>query len=76
VIDIQRLRLQLPEGYEHRASRIVRLVGQALAREPVSHNGETAHLHIGPMALPEGATDRQAADRIARAIRTQLPKET
>jgi len=76
VIDIRRLRLQLPEGYEQRAPRIVRLVGQALARDPVTQSGEQAHLHIGPLELPEGATDRQAADRIARAIRTQLPRET
>ncbi|ABI57098.1 hypothetical protein ACN2MM_09505 [Alkalilimnicola ehrlichii MLHE-1] len=73
MIDIHHLRLQLPEGYAGRAPHIVRLLGRALADAPTAGSADLARLQVGPVTLPAGASDRQAADCIARAIRAQLP---
>lgn len=73
MIDIQHLRLQLPEGYAGRAPRIVRLLARALADAPVAGPADLARLQVGPVTLPAGASDRQAAESIARAIRARLP---
>lgn len=75
MIDIQTLKLQLPDGYESRAGRIGRLLGDALAERPVTQSAQIARLRVGPLTLNEGASDRQVARQIAQAIHRQLPGE-
>jgi len=73
MIDIGRLRLQLPAGFERRAPRIARLVGDALSRHVVSGQHQLDRLKIGPLYLDQGQSDHQVAERIAGAIIARLP---
>lgn len=75
MIDIQNLRLQLPEGFESRAGRIGRLLGDALAQYPATQSARIDQLRVGPLTLKEGASDRQVAQQIAQAIHRRLPGE-
>ncbi|HKK56812.1 hypothetical protein [Marinobacter sp.] len=75
MIDIQNLRLQLPDGFESRAGRIGRLLGDALAQYPVAQSARIDQLRVGPLTLKEGASDRQIARQIAQSIHRQIPGE-
>lgn len=68
MIEIGRLRLQLPAGFEHRGARISRLVADQLARHPIDVNLDIRHLASGPVSISSAQSDHQAAHRIAGAI--------
>jgi hypothetical protein len=75
VLIIESLRLQLPAGVEHRAVRIGRLLGDALARIDTGPGGEP--LSIGHLALPAvqlapAASDADLARSIAHAVQHQI----
>jgi hypothetical protein len=75
VLIIESLRLQLPAGFEHRAERIGRLLGDALARIDTGPAGDP--LSIGHLALPAiplapGASDADLARTIAHSVRHQI----
>lgn len=72
MIDIDRLKLQLPEGFEHRAGRISRMIGDQLALTPIQSTQRFEQLSIGPVQIGRAATDQQVARDIARAIQQQL----
>lgn len=66
--EIGRLRLRLPAGFEDRAGRIGRLVGEALARRDDLPAGRIEQLQVGPVRVEVGHSDRVVAQRIADSI--------
>ncbi len=76
MLHIERLRLQLPAGYEHRASFIARMVGESLAEYQPSENRKLDSLTIGPVQVMPNASDQQIAHNIAQRITLVLGRET
>ena len=74
MIEIGRLRLQLPAGFENRGARIARLVGDALGRQSVARPRQHTNLHVGPLNIDPGQSDARVARDIARAIGRQLAR--
>lgn len=72
MLKIDRLRLELPAGFEGRADRLARLVGEELAALPIERDQRLERLQLEPIAVDAGAPDRQIAGRIATAIQRRL----
>ncbi len=79
VLTIDTLRLQLPAGFAHRAERIGRLVGDALARvdlgSDLGRDGADLaldRLALPPIAIAGGASDFEIAAGIASSVRKQI----
>jgi hypothetical protein len=75
VLSIDTLSLRLPAGFEHRAERIGRLLGEALARIEAGSPGESLvleRLAVPPVAIAANATDGEVAAGIATSVRHQL----
>jgi hypothetical protein len=74
MLSIGRLRLALPPGFEGRAGRIARLVGDELAgRLPLAAGAvRLDRLAVPPVRLAPGASDRQVAGAVAAAIAAGL----
>lgn len=72
MIEIGRIRLQLPAGFERRGERIAQLVGQALAHQPVTESRQLENLRVGPLSIDPGQSNVQVAQRIAQAIGWRL----
>lgn len=66
--EIERLHLQLPPGFEGRAQRIGRLVGEALARQPTPGAGRIDAVRVGPLQVDARRSDRAVAEAIAAPI--------
>ena len=73
---IERMRLQLPAGYEHRASFIARMVGESLVEFQPSENRKLDSLTIGPVQVMPNASDQEIAHNIAQRITSVLGRET
>jgi hypothetical protein len=72
MIHIERLRLRLPPGFEHRAASIAGLIGDSLAKYEIAGTHNLESLSVGPLKLAPNATDRDVADKVARGIATSL----
>ncbi len=72
MLQIERIRMQLPEGFEHRASTIARLVGEAIAAIKPSENRTIDNLSIGPVQVSPNATDQEIAHNVAQQIASTL----
>lgn len=70
--EIGQLQLQLPPGFEQRAQRIGRLVGEALASSPLLPSGRIDRLHVGPVQVKHHHSDVQVAREIAESISAAL----
>ncbi len=68
MLEIDRLRLQLPAGFERRAPRISRLLAEHLAQSQQTRNLSLQRLRAGPIRVAAGDSDRQVARAIARSI--------
>jgi len=68
LIRIDKLRLGLPAGFEHRAARISRLVGEHLARLPVPADVSLDSLRVGRLEVSPALSDSHIAARIASAV--------
>lgn len=71
-VDIDRLNLRLPAGYEARAEAIARRVGRELAGLSVAGDLHLASLEVPRVRLAGGETDAVIARRIARAVRGRI----
>jgi hypothetical protein len=65
---IERLRLRLPPGYQHRATSIARKLGEFLAKESVSRDVSLETLSLKPQNLIGQHSDEEIAQKIARQI--------
>lgn len=72
MIRIERLRLQLPPGHEHRAGAIAGLLGESLRQYRIEGVHNLERLSVGPLRLSPNATDRDVADLVARGIARSL----
>lgn len=76
MLHIERLRLHLPPGYQHRADFIARQVGESLAGYRPVENRKLDSLTIGPVRVGPNASDREIARDIAQRITAALGKPT
>ena len=76
MLHIERMRLQLPAGYEHRASFIARMVGESLVEFQPSENRKIDSLTIGPVQVMPNASDQEIAHNIAQRITSVLGRGT
>ena len=73
MLTIDTLRLQLPAGFEHRAERIGRLLGDALARiDTGAGDIMLDQLAVPPIQLATGASDADVARTIAHSVHHQI----
>ncbi|MCP4433617.1 MAG: hypothetical protein GY806_21775 [Gammaproteobacteria bacterium] len=75
MLHIERMRLQLPSGYEHRASFIARMVGESLAEFQPSENRKLDSLTIGQVQVMPNASDQEIAHNIAQRIISVLGRK-
>lgn len=68
MIQIDRLRMRLPAGFEHRAASIVHTVGKVLAKQPVSGKLSIEQVNISAQNIRANTSD----DEIAQMIVNQL----
>ena len=68
MIDIGRLRLRLPAGYQGRADAIARLVAAELRGRLGGVEGGIEDLRVGPVEVAPGADDRAVAQAIAGSV--------
>lgn len=73
---IERIRMHLPAGFEHRASSIGRLVGESMAGFHPQEERILDRLSIGPVRISPNATDQEIAQRIAENILSTLRGDT
>ncbi len=69
---IDRLRISLPPGFEHRAENVARLVAAELAASPLAGDRRVDRLEVPAVEIGAGAGDRQVAGQVASAIHHQL----
>ena len=72
MLQIERMRMQLPAGFEHRASTIAHLVGDAMGEFHATENRTLDRLSIGPVPVSPNATDQDIANSIAQRIASTL----
>ena len=72
MLHIERMRMQLPAGFEHRASTIGRLVGEAMTRFHPTEERTLDRLSISPVQVSPNATDQEIADSVAERIVSTL----
>ena len=72
MLNIERMRMHLPAGFEHRASAIARLVGESMAEFHPVENRTLDKLSIGPVQVSPNATDQEIAQRVAEQIASTL----
>ncbi|MHC4308369.1 MAG: hypothetical protein ACYSSN_00355 [Planctomycetota bacterium] len=76
MLHIERMRMQLPAGFEHRASTIARLVGEALGEFHATENRTLDRFSIGPVQVSPNATDQEVAHNVAERITSMLGRGT
>ena len=72
MLHIERMRMQLPAGFEHRATNITQLVGNAMGQYQATDNQTLDSLTIGPLQISPNATDQEIAHSIAERITAVL----
>ncbi len=68
MIEIDRIRLQLPMGFEHRAVSITRLLGEVLSRQSVTRDVSLDRINISPQLIRANTADEEIAQMIANQI--------
>lgn len=76
MVHIEHMRMQLPAGFEHRASAIARLVGDSMAKFHPSENRTLDRLSISPIRVSPNATDQEIAHSVAERIASTLRRGT
>jgi len=72
MIEIEKLRMHLPTGFEHRAMVISRLVGQALANKHISTEKALDELSLPAVKIRLHSSDSEIADLIVKEIATAV----
>ena len=76
MLNIDRLRLQLPPEYADRAAGIARLLADELATLPVQTNQRLDQLVLPPVSILPGASDQQVARSIAAGVQASLSSKS
>jgi hypothetical protein len=72
MLNIDRLRLYLPQGFRDRAPFIARMVAQELAMLQFNVSLDLDRLNLPPVSIPKGAGDQQIARAIAESVQRQI----
>jgi hypothetical protein len=72
MIDIERLTLRLPPGYEPRAAAIARELAAALAPLDALAPVALERLDLAPLRAAPGASDRAIGVALAREVQRQV----
>jgi len=72
MIQIERLRMHLPRGFEHRATSISRLVGKALANRHLSQDRMIKALSLKFQRITLNSSDSEIADLIVEQVVTEI----
>ena len=72
MIQIERIRMHLPAGFEHRATAIARLIGGALGKQSISQDAVLESVAITPQRISADTTDEEIALAIVRRIVSRL----
>lgn len=70
MIQIERIRMRLPAGFEHRAAAIARLVCEALAGQSVPQDVFIDNVSLAPQHIRANISDHEIARMIANQIIT------
>ena len=76
MLHIERMRMQLPAGFEHRASAIARMVGESMSEIHLAENRKLDRLSIGRVRVLPNATDQEVAHSVAERIASTLGRAT
>ena len=68
MIQIERIRMHLPAGFEHRAATIARQVCDVLAKQSVSQDVSIGSVSIAPQRIHANTSDDEIAQMIANEI--------
>jgi hypothetical protein len=68
VIQIDRLRMHLPAGFEHRATTLTRMVGDVLSKQSVSRDVSLDSISIAPQKINVNTPDIEIAQMIVAQI--------
>lgn len=72
MLKIDELALSLPPTHGPRAEAIARLIGDELARLPLSRSLELCELKVPPLSLDPALPEHAVAAHVARAIFAEL----
>jgi hypothetical protein len=72
MLNIERMRIQLPAGFEHRAATIANLLGEAMAEIHPSESRTLDRLSIGPVQVSPNASNQEIAHSVAVRIASTL----
>ena len=75
-LSIAQLSLRLPAGFAKRAPRIARLTAHALAAHSIDTSAQLAQLHLPPLRVNAGRSDRAIAQQLASAIASRITQAT
>ena len=76
MIKIERIRMRLPSGFEHRAATIAGLVGEALAKQSVSQDVSLEAARLAPQRIHANTSDDEIAQKIVNQIINSCPGGT
>ncbi len=76
MLRIDRMRMQLPAGFEHRASSIARKVGESLLGIQSHESRIIDRLSISPVKISINATDQEIAQSVTQQIALTLGRQT
>jgi len=68
MIEIERLRMHLPTGFEHRAISIAHLVGKALSKRALSQSQVLDSFSLKPHSISLNSSDSEIASLIVEEI--------
>lgn len=71
-LTIDRLHLQLPPGFEHRADAIARRLSDELASLSWTRNLQVEQLSLPAQTVHPALNDRQIAQQLAHAVHAQI----
>jgi hypothetical protein len=72
MLEIERMRIRLPSELQARAATIARLVGEELARRPLTRSAALDELSVPDVRVRAGDSDSQIAARIAHGIHSRI----
>lgn len=68
MIQIERIRMHLPAGFEHRATSIAQLVGKVLSKQHIAEDVVLESLSVAPPRFSLNITDAEIANQIVEQI--------
>jgi len=72
MMNIEKINMRLPGGFEHRASNIAQLVGEEMSNRQLSGNHALERISLGVIQISLNATDAEVAhsvvDRVMEAL--------